>query len=77
MVGGGSLPEESLPTKLLAIGGGPALDVEAIARRLRLGEPAVIARIEHDALLLDPRTVDPSEDRALIAALRAAMSPPS
>ena len=77
MVGGGSLPEESLPTKLLAISGGPALDVEAIARRLRLGEPAVIARIERGALLLDPRTVDPREDRALIAALRAAMSPPS
>ncbi|MGD0764827.1 MAG: L-seryl-tRNA(Sec) selenium transferase [Dehalococcoidia bacterium] len=73
LVGGGSLPEESLPTKLLAIGS-PGVDVEALARRLRLGQTAVVARIEHDTLLLDPRTVDPREDRALVAALRAALA---
>ena len=73
MVGGGSLPEESLPTKLLAIGGSGA-DVTALARRLRLGEPPVVARVERDTLLLDPRTVDPSDDDALLAAVRAAIS---
>ncbi len=60
MVGGGSLPEESLPTRLLALGGDGSLDVEGLARRLREGEPPVVARIERDALLLDPRTVDPT-----------------
>jgi L-seryl-tRNA(Ser) seleniumtransferase len=69
MVGGGSLPEESLPTKLLAISG---VDVTSLARRLRLGEPPVVARVEHDTLLLDPRTVDPQDDDALLTALNAA-----
>ena len=72
MVGGGSLPEESLPTKLLAIGGS-GVDVASLARRLRLGEPPVVARVERDTLLLDPRTVDPADDATLLAALQAAM----
>ncbi len=46
----------------------------AVARRLRLSDPPVIARIERDLLLLDPRTVDPRQDRLLIAALQAALS---
>jgi len=70
MVGGGSLPEESLPTKLLAIPGEGA-QVSQLALRLRTGQPALVARVEHDALLLDPRTVAPAEDRALLGALRA------
>ena len=73
MVGGGSLPEESLPTKLLAIRGDDAGLAEA-ARRLRTGEPPVVARIENGMLLLDPRTVRPDEDRALLKALKSALS---
>ncbi len=72
MVGGGSLPEESLPTKLLAIGGS-GVDVTSLARRLRLAEPPVVARVERDTLLLDPRTVDPADDAILLTALRAAL----
>jgi L-seryl-tRNA(Ser) seleniumtransferase len=75
MIGGGSLPEESLPSKLLAIAGEGAY-VADLARRLRTGDPPVVARIEHDALLLDPRTVRPDEDRALVAALKAALEKP-
>jgi L-seryl-tRNA(Ser) seleniumtransferase len=71
MVGGGSLPEESLPTKLLAIEGDGAR-VTWIARALRLGDPAVVARIEGGMLLLDPRTVDPAQDEMLAGALSAA-----
>jgi L-seryl-tRNA(Ser) seleniumtransferase len=72
MVGGGSLPEESLPAKLVAIPGtGAAL--EALAKRLRLGDPPIIARIEDNRLLLDPRTVDPREDAALVTGLKAAL----
>jgi len=74
MVGGGSLPEESLPTRLLALGGDGSLDVEALARRLREGEPPVVARIERDTLLLDPRTVDPRQDRILLKALHTALA---
>ena len=73
MVGGGSLPEESLPTKLLAISGdGPHLT--EVARRLRTGNPAVVARIEDGVLLLDPRTVRPDEDAALLKALKATLA---
>ncbi len=71
MVGGGSLPEESLPTRLLAIEGDGARLTE-IARALRLGDPAVVARIEGGMLLLDPRTVDPAQDEMLVGALSAA-----
>jgi L-seryl-tRNA(Ser) seleniumtransferase len=72
-VGGGSLPGETLPTTLCAISSGQGqLNLETVAARLRTGEPAVLARISRDRLLLDPRTVRPGEDDALLAALRAA-----
>ena len=75
MVGGGSLPEEGLPTRLLAIPSQPKLSAEALARRLRAHRPPVVARIERDTLLLDPRTVHPRDDRTLIEALRTALAP--
>jgi L-seryl-tRNA(Ser) seleniumtransferase len=70
MIGGGSLPEESLLTRLLAI---EHPDVESLARRLRLGNPAVIGRVEHGRLLLDARTVHPREDASLLLAVRDAL----
>ncbi|MGE0059010.1 MAG: L-seryl-tRNA(Sec) selenium transferase [Dehalococcoidia bacterium] len=70
MIGGGSLPEDSLPSRVLALSG----DVEAHSARLRGGEPAVVGRIHNGQLLLDPRTVDPADDELLLAALRAALS---
>ncbi len=69
MVGGGSLPEESLPTKLLAIAGDGAW-LDGAARRLRLGSPSVVARVADGQLLLDPRTVDPEDDGAIVEALK-------
>lgn len=71
MIGGGSLPEESLPTKLLAIEDDGAR-LTQIAEALRLGHPAVVARIEGGMLLFDPRTVDPAQDKAVVEALSAA-----
>jgi L-seryl-tRNA(Ser) seleniumtransferase len=73
MVGGGSLPEESLPTRLVAIAAQGEAGVTELARRLRLGQPPVVARIERDHVLLDPRTVLPEEDASLIAAVRVAL----
>jgi L-seryl-tRNA(Ser) seleniumtransferase len=67
-IGGGSLPEEVLPSFALA------LSVRSPARfleRLRSLRPAVIARIEQDQVLLDPRTVLPEQDAPLLAGLRA------
>jgi L-seryl-tRNA(Ser) seleniumtransferase len=67
-VGGGSLPEHSLPTILLALAG-PA---SRLAAALRHGEPPVIARIEEDACCIDPRTVLRGEDEVLIDAVEVA-----
>jgi L-seryl-tRNA(Ser) seleniumtransferase len=72
-VGGGSLPGERLPTIALAItpGTGGAAD---LLRRLREHEPPVIGRIEQERVLLDPRTVLPDEDDALLDAVVAALA---
>jgi L-seryl-tRNA(Ser) seleniumtransferase len=72
-VGGGSLPGETLPTFVLSVRPRRAR-VVAVASRLRTGDPPVVARIEANRLLLDPRTVLPSQDRALLAQLRWALS---
>jgi L-seryl-tRNA(Ser) seleniumtransferase len=71
MIGGGSLPEESLATRLLAI---ECEDVDGLAKRLRLGDPAVVGRVERGRLLLDPRTVRSSDTPALVRALKAALA---
>ena len=70
-VGGGSLPGETLPSCVLSVDcqeTGP----EEVMRRLRDCNPPVIARIEDDRVLLDPRTVLPEEDGPLLDALRSA-----
>ncbi len=74
VVGGGSLPGGTLPTKLMAIKGRrkePKL-VPELAQKLRCQNPAVVARIEGNSLLLDPRTVLPEEDEALLQAIHSA-----
>ena len=74
LVGGGSTPAQSLPTKVLRIASArhSAGDLEA---RLRSGIAAtpVIARIEDDRLLIDLRTVFPEQDAVLAEALALAL----
>jgi len=70
-VGGGSLPGQSLPTTALAIQSDSA---ERLAMLLRQGTPPIIGRVEHNRLLLDPRTVLPEQDAALIANCKAILS---
>ncbi len=69
MIGGGSLPGEALESALCSVAL-PGGDATAFAATLRAADPPVIARIEHDRVLLDPRTVEPAEDRLVEAALR-------
>ena len=76
MIGGGSLPGEGLESPLCAIAP-PHGDADAFAAALRAADPAVVARIEHGRVLLDPRTVDPGEDRDVVAALRQALDGPA
>ena len=74
MIGGGSLPGGTLPTRLVAIsGGGKAKgrsSVQTLARKLRNEKFPIIGRISEDVLLLDPRSVLPEEDQIVFQALR-------
>lgn len=60
-VGGGSLPGEDLPTVCVRLQPPEGTPVDEIARRLRLNDPAVFARIKENALFLDPRTLEENE----------------
>ncbi len=75
MIGGGSLPGSTLPTRLVAIGGGGKRKgqstAQTLARKLRRNEKCpIIGRISGDVLLLDPRSVLPEEDRIVLPVLR-------
>ena len=73
-IGGGSLPGEVLPTSLLSLGSdGMPGGAEALADRLRRGNPPVIGRIENEQVLLDPRTVLPQQEAALLAVVGRAL----
>lgn len=50
-----------------------AASAEALARRLRLGDPAVLGRVNDGCLLLDPRTVFAEQEDDLVSALTAAV----
>jgi L-seryl-tRNA(Ser) seleniumtransferase len=72
-VGGGSLPGETLPSWAVVLRARAGEDIEALARRIRLGDPAVFGRIDRHRLLLDMRTVLPENDEALKHAVRVAV----
>src|SRR5205085_2138267 len=55
-VGGGAFPGAVLPTTLVSIAPGP-IGPDGLALRLRLGAPAVVARIAEGRVMLDPRTL--------------------
>ena len=67
-VGGGSLPEETLPTWLLAL---PVKSPQKMLTNLRACQPPIIARIENNQVVLDPRTVQPEDEAALMAGLQS------
>jgi L-seryl-tRNA(Ser) seleniumtransferase len=68
VVGGGALAEAPVASAGIALDG----DAEALAARLRAGDPPVAGRIHEGRLLLDARTVLPGEDEALLGAVVAA-----
>lgn len=70
-VGGGSLPGQTLPSKVLAMTV-PAADT--LSAQLRQVNPPIIARIDNQQLLLDPRTVLPEQDKVLITGLKQALT---
>jgi L-seryl-tRNA(Ser) seleniumtransferase len=69
-IGGGSLPGATLPTWWVALS---VPSPDSLSNQLRLDDTPVIARIEDDRLLLDPRTLLPGQERLLLAAFRKAL----
>ena len=74
VIGGGSMPEEHLPTRLVAISP-RRLSAAELERRLRSPQTSapVLARVEDDRLVLDLRTVFPEQDAALSDAVGTAL----
>ena len=70
-IGGGSLPAETLPTCLLAL---KVKSPAKLAATLREATPPIIARVQDDLLLLDPRTVLPWQEETLLKSLHTVLS---
>jgi L-seryl-tRNA(Ser) seleniumtransferase len=85
VIGGGSTPDQQLPTTLIAISTPrhSAAQIEDRLRKPRTSNPSgtttpastpVIARIEDDHLILDLRTVNPEDEGEIASALVAALA---
>jgi L-seryl-tRNA(Ser) seleniumtransferase len=66
-LGGGSAPQAGIPAEAVVL----AQD-DALLRRMRAGEPPVVAYQKDGRLVLDLRTIDPEDDASLVASVRAA-----
>ena len=76
MIGGGSTPDQKLPTHLIALASrihSAALLEERLRKPARGGAP-VITRVAERRLILDLRTVFPDEEATLAAALVSAFA---
>lgn len=72
-VGGGSFPEQDLPTRLVAVS--PlSVDVEALRQGLLAQDIPVVGRVEDGAFCLDPRTLMDGEFAQVAAAVRAVLA---
>ena len=74
-IGGGSLPGETMPTSLLAIDASTTPGgANALAASMRRCSPPIVGRIEDERVLLDPRTVPPPLDEALVRGVSQALT---
>ena len=73
-IGGGTLPADEMPTHVVSVNASTVEGgADELARRLRLGAVAIMARIEADRVLLDPRTIAPARDAEVVVAVVAAL----
>lgn len=70
--GGGSLPEEELPTYAVSIKTGD-ISVNEFEERARKGNPPIIARIKENALILDARTIQQEQIDPLVSGILSAL----
>jgi L-seryl-tRNA(Ser) seleniumtransferase len=74
-MGGGSLPGDDLPSRLVRVDpSGVAGGADELAHRLRTGAIAIMARIEADHILIDLRTIPPSRDAEVARAVQTALA---
>lgn len=71
-VGGGSLPDRAMRTAVVAVVAKNLSDDE-FARRLRVGRPAVMGRVQAGQVWLDLRTVFDRDEDDLVNAVRSAV----
>jgi L-seryl-tRNA(Ser) seleniumtransferase len=72
-VGGGALPLQTLPTRVVAIR--PlGISAASLEERLRRNRPPVIARVKEEEVLLDLRTVAEEEEEVLLEAVKRALN---
>ena len=71
-IGGGSLPGQTLPTKLIIIK--PPCPVEIFSKELRSVNPPLLGRKEKEFFILDPRCIDPSSDNLVIRIITSVYS---
>ena len=69
IIGGGSAPSATLPSRALAIHS-ERMNAEMSLEKLRHWETPIVARIEGNRVLLDLRTVEPAQDKGIAAALK-------
>ena len=67
-VGGGTFPEHGLATYVVRIADPPG-GAGRLAKALRGGAPPLVVRVDRDAVVADPRTLDPAADRGVVEAL--------
>jgi L-seryl-tRNA(Ser) seleniumtransferase len=68
-VGGGAFPTARIPSVALSIGG----NADRIEKKLRDGDPPLVARVANGRVLVDLRTIFPSEDELVAAAVRGVL----
>jgi L-seryl-tRNA(Ser) seleniumtransferase len=70
VLGGGSLPGTSLPSRAVAVKNGDA-SPDQVLEQLRGGKTPIVARVEDNRVLLDLRTVEPEHDATIVAAMES------
>lgn len=68
-VGGGSLPGETLPTRAVAL---TVPSPDTFSAQLRANSPPIMARIENDRVMIDPRTIQPHDESLLLEGIERA-----
>jgi L-seryl-tRNA(Ser) seleniumtransferase len=74
-LGGGSVPVVPIASRAVSVEPPTSFSDTELARRLRTGDPAVLAVLRDGRLLLDLRAIDPEDDDRIRLALARALRP--